>query len=120
MTNKTKKNQSTPNKKEILGRLIEIPKTGKRAFWSREMMFLKKLEERYSLEFLQIVTFPKKYDSLAYLVSDALKETMDRKWKNFNFKVDFSKYTIYDISEKCGKDYESIYNKPKNTKDLFK
>ena len=34
--------------------------------------------------------------------------------------VDFSKYVVYDISEKCGKDYESIYNKPKNTKDLFK
>ena len=108
------------NRKDILARLIEIPVKGKRAFWSREMMFLKKLEERYSLEFLQIVTFPKKYDSLAYLVSDALKETMDRKWKNFNFKVDFSKYIVYDMGEKCGKDYESIYNKPKSTKDLLK
>jgi len=108
------------NRKEILARLIEIPDKGKRAFWSREMMFLKKLEQRYSLEFLQIVTFPKKYDSLAYLVSDALKETMDRKWKNFNFKVDFSKYIVYDMGEKCGKDYESIYNKPKSTKDLLK
>jgi hypothetical protein len=27
---------------------------------------------------------------------------------------------VYDMGEKCGKDYESIYNKPKNTKDLFK
>ena len=84
------------NRKEILARLIEIPDKGKRVFWSREMMFLKKLEQRYSLEFLQIVTFPKKYDSLAYLVSDALKETMDRKWKNiwvginlyFDYKMD--------------------------------
>jgi len=45
---------------------------------------------------------------------------MDRKWKNFNFKVDFSKYIVYDMGEKCGKDYESIYNKPKSTKDLLK
>lgn len=111
---------SQTSKKEILGRLVEIPKNGKRAFWSREMMFLKKLEERYSLEFLQIVTFPKKYDSLAYLVSDALKETMDKKWRNFNFKVDFSKYDTYDIGNKSGKDYVSSDNKPKNTKDLFK
>ena len=84
------------------------------------MKLLKDLEARYCLDFLEIVTFPKKYDSLVYLVSKELKSTMDRKWRNFNFKVDFSKYTIYDISEKCGKDYESIYNKPKNTKDLFK
>ncbi len=111
---------SQTSKKEILGRLVEIPQNGKRAFWSREMMFLKKLEERYSLEFLQIVTFPKKYDSLAYLVSDALKETMDKKWRNFNFKVDFSKYDTYDIGNKSGKDYVSSDNKPKNTKDLFK
>ena len=111
---------SQTSKKEILARLVEIPKNGKRAFWAREMMFLNKLEKRYSLEFLQIVTFPKKYDSLAYLVSDALKDTMDRKWKNFNFKVDFSKYDTYDLGEKSGKDYVSRDNKPKNTKDLFK
>ena len=108
------------NRKEILARLVVIPDKGKRSFWSREMMFLKKLEKRYSLEFLQIVTFPKKYDSLAYLVSDALKPTMDRKWKNFNFKVDFSKYDVHNIGEKTGKDYISDNNKPKNTKDLFK
>lgn len=108
------------NRKEILARLIEIPDKGKRAFWSREMMFLKKLEGRYSLEFLKVLTFPKKYDSLAYLVSNALKETMDRKWKNFNYKVDFSKYDTYTIGQKIGKDYTPNEDKPKNTKDLFK
>ena len=45
------------NRKEILARLIEIPDKGKRAFWSREMMFLKKLEGRYSLDFLKVLTF---------------------------------------------------------------
>ena len=49
------------------------------------MKLLKDLEARYSLEFLEIVTFPMKYDSLAYLVSSALKDTMDKKWRNFNF-----------------------------------
>jgi len=112
----------TPHKRKLLiiERLVEVPKLQKRFFWAAQMKMLKNLEERYSLDFLEIVTFPKKYDSLAYLVSEALKETMDKKWRNFNFKVDFSKYTIYDISDKCGKDYESIYNKPKNTKDLLK
>ena len=67
-------------------------------------MFLKKLEQRYSIEFLKILTFPKKYDSLAYIYSKELKETMDRKWKNFNFKVDLSKYPSYSI----GKNREKI------------
>jgi len=112
----------TPHRRRqlIIQRLVEVPKDKKRFFWAAQMKMLKTLEARYSLDFLEVVTFPKKYDSLAYLVSDALKETMDKKWRNFNFKVDFSKYTVYDISEKCGKDYESIYNKPKSTKDLFK
>jgi len=112
----------TPHKRKLLiiESVVEVPKLQKRFFRAAQMKMLKNLEERYSLDFLEIVTFPKKYDSLAYLVSEALKETMDKKWRNFNFKVDFSKYTIYDISDKCGKDYESIYNKPKNTKDLLK
>jgi len=47
------------NRKEILARLIEIPDKGKRAFWSREMMFLKKLEQRYSLEFYKLLLSPR-------------------------------------------------------------
>jgi hypothetical protein len=45
---------------------------------------------------------------------------MDRKWRNFNFKVDLSKYDKYPLGEKSGKDYIHTDNKPKNTKDLFK
>ena len=112
----------TPHKRRQLtiGRLVDVPKAQKRFFWAREMKLFKDLEERYSLDFLEIVTFPKKYDSLAYLVSKELKDTMDRKWRNFNFKVDFSKYDSYSLGEKCGKDYIPADNKPKNTKDLFK
>jgi hypothetical protein len=82
-------------------------------------MFLKKLEERYSIEFLKILTFPKKYDSLAYIYSKELRETMDRKWKNFNFKVDLSKYPSYSIGEKSGEDYVPQKNKLKNTKTFL-
>lgn len=107
------------NRKDILARLVIIPDKGKRPFWSREMMFLKKLEERYSLDFLKVITFPKKYDSLAYLVSKELKDTMDKKWKHFNYKVDISKYESYAIGEKCGKDYIPEDNKLKNTKKFL-
>jgi hypothetical protein len=112
----------TPHRRRQLAiqRLIEVPKVQKRFFWAREMKLLKDLEARYSLDFLEIVTFPKKYDSLAYLVSKELKTTMDRKWRNFNFKVDLSKYKTYSLGEKCGKDHTVKHNKPRNTKDLFK
>ena len=112
----------TPHRRrqQAIQRLIEVPKTQKRFFWAREMKLFKDLEARYSLDFLEIVTFPKKYDSLAYIVCKELKETMDKKWRNFNFKVDLSKYDRYPLGEKSGKDYFHIDNKPKNTKDLFK
>ncbi len=112
----------TPHRRRQLAieRLVEVPKTQKRFFWAREMKLLKCLEARYSLQFLEIVTFPKKYDSLEYVISKELKPTMDRKWSNFNFKVDFNKYERHNIGEKSGKDFVSIENKPKNTKDLFK
>tara|TARA_E500000318_G_C3567740_1_gene216449 strand:- start:650 stop:1006 length:357 start_codon:yes stop_codon:yes gene_type:complete len=112
----------TPHKRRqyIINRLIDVPKTQKRFFWAREMKLLKDLEARYSLDFLEIITFPKKYDSLAYIVCKELKETMDRKWRNFNYKVDHSKYDTYSIGEKSGKDYVRLDNKPKNTKDLLK
>jgi len=112
----------TPHKKRqaIIAKLVDIPKDQKRFFWAREMKLLKDLESRYSLDFLEIVTFPKKYDSLAYIVSKELKETMDKKWRNFNFKVDLSKYDRYPLGEKSGKDYVHTDNKPKSTKDLFK
>ena len=115
-------NKLTPHRRRQLAieRLVDIPKTQKRFFWSREMKLLKDLEARYSLDFLEIVTFPKKYDSLAYLVSKELKKTMDKKWRNFNFKVDLSKYDVHSLGEKSGKDYIHRDNKPKNTKDLFK
>ena len=112
----------TPHKRRqaVISRLIEVPKDQKKFFWAREMKLLKDLEARYSLEFLEIATFPKKYDSLAYLVSEPLKDPMNKKWRNFNFKVDLSKYDPIILGEKTGNDYVPVDNKPKNTKELFK
>lgn len=76
----------------------------------REYKLLNILIKRYSIEFMEIVSFDRKFDSLAYLVSDKLKKKMDEKFRNFNFTVDLSKYPKYNIGEKCGED---IYIKPK-------
>jgi hypothetical protein len=94
------------NKKHILAKLTLIPIKDKRLFYMREMKFLNILCERYSLEFMNVLTFDKKLDSLAYLVSDKLKETLDQKFRAFNFKIDYSRYEKYNIGDKVGEDSE--------------
>ena len=94
------------NKKHILSKLTLIPIKDKRLFYMREMKFLNILCERYSLEFMNVLTFDKKLDSLAYLVSDKLKETLDQKFRAFNFKIDYSRYEKYNIGDKVGEDSE--------------
>ena len=79
---------------------------------------LNDLCDRYSQDFMSIVTFDKKFDSLAYLVSEKLKETLDKKFRAFNFKVDFSKYPKYNIGRKTGKDIE-IKKRKKTAKDFL-
>ena len=79
---------------------------------------LNDLCERYSLEFMNIVDFGKKLDSLAYLVSEKLKGRLDEKFRAFNFKVDLSKYQVYDIGKKVGED-ATINKKHKTVRDFL-
>ena len=106
------------NKREILFRLLDVPDKGRRPFFAREMKMLNDLCGRYSQDFMAIVYFDKKFDSLAYLVSDKLKETLDEKFTAFNFKVDLSKYKTYDIGEKSGQDSD-VLRKTKTIKDFL-
>jgi hypothetical protein len=78
------------------------------------MKFLNDLCERYSLEFMNIVSFDKKFDSLAYIVCDKLKETMDQKFRAFNYYIDLSKYEDYHLGDKVGEDCKL----PKTTKTI--
>jgi hypothetical protein len=67
---------------------------------------------------MNIVSFDKKFDSLAYIVCDKLQETMDQKFRAFNFKVDTSKYSVYDIGEKVGEDAK-VEKKIKSLKNFL-
>ena len=107
-----------PNKREIIFRLLEVPDKGRRPFFAREMKMLNDLCERYSLEFIAIVDFGKKFDSLAYLVSEKLRGTLDQKFRAFNFRVDLSKYEVYHLGEKVGED-KSLPLKRKTVKDFL-
>lgn len=115
---KTKPKQKKVNKKKILVRLVLVPATDKRLFYMREMHFLNILCERYSEEFMEIVSFDKQFDSLAYLVSEKLKELLDQKFRAFNFVVDTSRYETYNLTEKCDID-ALINNKSKTIKDFL-
>ena len=82
------------------------------------MKMLDDLCDRYSQEFMSIVSFGKKFDSLAYLVSDKLKGTLAEKFRAFNFTVDLSKYETYDIGDKVGPDGDVSRTK-KTIKDFL-
>ncbi len=93
-----------PNKRDIIFRLVEVPDKGRRPFFAREMKLLNDLCDRYSLEFMNIMDFGRKVDSMAYYTSLKLKNSLDEKFRAFNFRVDLSKYKTYDIGEKAGED----------------
>lgn len=106
------------NKTKILQRLTEVPDKQKRIFYAREMKFLNALCERYSLEFMNIVDFGRKFDSLAYLVSPKLKTTLDVKFRAFNYKFDKDQYPSYNLGEKSGEDRKAT-TKPKTIRDFL-
>lgn len=87
-------------------------------FYAREMKLLNDLCNRYSLEFMNVVTFWKKLNSLSYLLSPKLRETMDKKWRAFNYKLDKNKYQEYNIGEKVGEDL-NLKKNIKTTKDFL-
>lgn len=116
---KTKKKEVLKiNKKKVLQRLVTEPTSGKRLFYMREMKFLNILCERYSLEFMNVVNFYKQFDSLAYLVSPKLKDTLDKKFRAFNYVVDKSRYPEYTLGEKSGQDV-NVAPKKKTLRDFL-
>lgn len=107
------------NKRTILKKLLEFPNKGSRIFFSKEMKMLNLLIERYSEEFVNALTFDKKYDSIAILLCDSFKQELDRRFRCFEYKVDHSKYDTHKISdEKFGKDLK-LNKKPKTVRDFL-
>ena len=111
--------KSSINKRLLLKKFVEFPKNGVRHFFSREMMFLNKLIERYSIEFLQVLSLDKKYDSLAVISSDSFEKELDSRFRNFNFKINESLYDKVEVfPDKFGEDL-SFKQKPKTIKEFL-
>jgi hypothetical protein len=97
---------------------VEEPSKNKRIFYSREMKFLNDLVDKYSLEFMNVVNFHRQFESLTYLRSPKLKETLDKKFRAFNYVVDKSRYPEYNLGEKSGED-RFVEKKKKTIKNFL-
>lgn len=99
------------NKKQIVLRLITPPKSIKGPFWTREYGILKRLMEKYPNEdFWQKIHFKNDWDSLVILQSDYGKFLLDKKYKEFHYKI--PEYKKIELTDKSGCDIV-INSKPK-------
>ena len=105
------------NKKQIVLRLITPPSTIKGAFWTREYGILKRLMKKYPNEdFWQKIHFENDWDSLVILQSDYGKSILDKKYKEFNYKI--PKYSKIELTDKSGCD-KVITVKPKTIRGFL-
>ena len=106
------------NKRNVISKILEIPKTQKRAFWAREMKMLNALMEEFKDKtFWQKVNFTKKYDSLAYFISPYGKKYLRRKYNEYNYKIPSTQKP--KLGEKQGED-KKITKTKQTVRDYFK
>ena len=104
-------------KRDVIERLIEVPKTQKRPFWAREMKMLNTLMEEFTDQtFWQKVNFQKKYDSLAYFISHFGKKTLRKKYNEYNYKIPLQEKI--KLGDKVGED-KKFKKKNKTVRDFF-
>ena len=106
------------SKIDILKRLVEDPKNNKRFFYAREMKMLNDLVDLYSLEFMNVVNLGRRFESLAYFTHSKVKEKLDRRFREFNYVTDKSRYPEYNLGEKSGED-RFIKRKKRTVKDFL-
>jgi hypothetical protein len=107
------------NKRDIIKSLVEVPPKGLRPFWAKEMTLLKRLEAKYPLEFIAVLKFPKKFESLAVLLGGPLVKELESRFYQFNYQPKMSTPEKVDFgAEKYGADL-TIADKPKTVKDFL-
>lgn len=105
------------NKKQILLNLITPPKSIKGGFWSREYKILKNLMKEYPDEnFWQKVRFKMDWDSICILQTEYGKSLLDKKYKEFNYKI--PEYQKIQLTDKIGCD-KIINKKPKTIRKFL-
>ena len=92
------------NRRKVVDSLVEVPANADKRFWQREMVFLKRLEKSYSIDFLAQIQQEKKVPTLAFFFADWKKKLLDVDYKEYYY----SRLHKEDLSteQKIGKDAE--------------
>ena len=89
---------------DVIANLVEIPESPDKRFWQKEMMFLKRLEKQYSIDFLSQYKPEKKLPTLAFYFAEWKRKLVEIDFKEFYY----SRLHKQDLTseEKIGKDAE--------------
>lgn len=91
-------------KKKVIENLVIVPTSQKRNFWGREIKTLNILLETYPCEnFWNLLSFPKKVDSMIVFRSGYYKEELLKRYRRYFYVAPKQEKVI--IGEKCGEDY---------------
>tara|TARA_R110002020_G_scaffold377360_2_gene588422 strand:+ start:503 stop:835 length:333 start_codon:yes stop_codon:yes gene_type:complete len=76
------------SKRDIVQKLVVVPKKARRAFWAKQMAIFNKLLEKFpSKKFWQKVCFDKKYEGMEYLFSEYGLKLVEKKYRDFHYKI---------------------------------
>ena len=104
-------------KRKVIENLVNVPKTQKRHFWSREIGSLNILIESYPEDiFWKGLTFPKLFDSIIVLRSGYYANELKKKYKRYKYTIPSEKKL--ELGEKTGNDYKKKV-KPKTLREFL-
>lgn len=109
-----------PNKKLIVSKFVEIPTKSKREFWQREYVFLNRLAEKYSLEFLRDTSFSLKGESLAILFAPKILKDLDKRFKIYSSQSRITREPQVVLKDDPLHVPVLIERKPKTIRDFLK
>ena len=108
---------SATEKKQIISKIIDVPKYEKRVFWNIQFKFLNDLYKLYpDFYFWKLLRFNKKFESINYFFCEHGKEILHKKFMEYSYIIPEKNKII--IGKKCGKDYTSK-KKPSTIRDFL-
>jgi hypothetical protein len=105
------------NKRELLYKLVDVPKGAPKNFWGKEMKFLNSLLKDFpDMEFWE-KTKVNKVESLILYKGKGTKIIAEQ-YKRYLFQPEFKNFEI-NLGDKAGEDYNNN-TKPKTIKQFLK
>lgn len=102
-------------KHDIIGNLVHVPEKPDRRFWQKEMVFLKRLEKRFSLGFLAQLSPKEKVPTLAFYMAPWKQKLLENDFKEYYYNHLHS--DALAVNEKSGED--AVINTKKTLKNFL-